>query len=119
MKGKSSSSADSSDNLDNNLQSGSPNEDRTSNKTVRPGQLDWVTPIKTSADLKRWAFQFRFGAEVYLSKTVYPNENERSVAWINALLRAATQGGFSELEDLIALFHSKKFSCENLLKTFL
>ena len=82
---------------------------------VRRGQVDWITPVKCAAELKRWAFKFRIGADIYLSKDVYPEKEKRATAWINALLRAATLGGFDEMEDLIALMHSKGHECELLL----
>jgi hypothetical protein len=101
----------------NTQQTGGPNGDSEYRKSgVRPGQLEWVPLIRNRGELKRWIFKFAFGAEIYLSPEVYPDQKKRKLAWMNALLRAATQGGFEEMEDLLALLHSNDKSCEELLE---
>jgi hypothetical protein len=82
--------------------------------SVKPGQLDWVTPVKHVGELKRWIQKFRFGADMYLTEEVYPDPKKRDIAYVNALLRAS--GTFTEMEGLVLLLHSNGRRCDDLLK---
>jgi hypothetical protein len=82
---------------------------------VRKGQIDWITPISKPAEFKSWAFRFKMGASVYLSKQVYDIETERVCAWQIALQRAATLGNFTEMNQLLELLHEDGVECEDLI----
>lgn len=84
-------------------------------RTVRKGQIDWVSPISNEKEFKTWEFEFRKGASIYLSKEVYPDQKERSDAWQMALLRAANLGHFAELKYLLQIYDADGLQCEDLL----
>ena len=93
---------------------GGPSEDNSGR--VRKGQLDWVIGIAKATDFKSWSFKFKVGATTYLSKAVYPVEEERRYAWLNALIRAASLGGFEEMNELLELYDDDGVRCEDILK---
>lgn len=92
-------------------QYGGPSEERP-----RKGQMDWVIGIKGISDFRSWLFKFKTGAALYLSKDVYSKKEERSLAWTNALLKAASMGNFEEMCQLIELYCSAGIECEAILK---
>lgn len=92
---------------------GGPSEDRG---CIRKGQIDWVPAIRTSGEYELWEFQFRSMAYTYLSEDVYPKTEERRYAWINALIRAASLGKFTEMIQLLELLDTSGVRCEDLLK---
>ena len=96
-------------------QSGSPHEGVEKHSKIRPGQIDWVTALERPADFKSWLFRFRIGSKMYLSEKVYPDEDERRFAWLNALLRAATLGKNEEMIRLLELYDNGGTTCEELL----
>lgn len=99
---------------DGTSHTGGPSEDSRKH-AIRPGQLDWVTPVENTTELKRWIEKFEFGADIYLSKEVYPDEKKRRTAWMTALLRGCTLGKFKEMEDLLMLLHGNEVKCEAIL----
>jgi hypothetical protein len=91
---------------------GGPSEERSS---VRKGQIDWVAKISKPTEYKSWVFKFKVGAATYLSKELYPNNQERRYAWLNALIRAASLGEFEEMNHLLELYDSDGVQCEDIL----
>ena len=87
---------------------------RTDNR-IRIAQFDWVCPIKSAADFKTWVARFRLGARFYLSKDVYPDEEDRRAAWQLALYQAAEAGNFAEMSQLVDLLDADEIHCEYLL----
>ena len=83
---------------------------------IRQGQIDWVSAVPKAASFKSWLFRFKTGAKMYLSKKVYPEEEERRYAWLNALLRAATLGENEEMISLLELYDSSGVTCEELIE---
>ena len=82
---------------------------------IRKGQLDWVCPIEKASEFKSWAFKFGMGAKVYLSALLYPNDEERHFAFMIALLKAASQGKFAEMEQYLELLNATGVRAEALL----
>lgn len=96
-----------------NITDGGPSEDRGK---IRKGQIDWIPPIAKATDFKLWLFKFKTPADIYLSKTVYPDAEERRGAYLNALLIAATKGEFEDMCRMLELLNSSNVTCEELLK---
>jgi hypothetical protein len=96
--------------------SGRTREDDESRRVFRKGQIDWIEAIAKPIDFELWEFDFIAGANMYLSKTVYPDPNERRDAWLFALIRAAQLGGFVEMRKLLQLNHKGGLRCEELLE---
>lgn len=96
------------ENMQHNSTSGAPH------RGLRPGQIDWVAPIKSKVEWRQWAFEFQNDAAQFLSTSVYPRPDERKLAWITCLIRAARQGGFDEMRSDIALLSSQGYACEAL-----
>ena len=113
MPNETSQSQSSSPPRNTTQQNGSPSEDRGK---VRKGQIDWVIGIAKATDFRKWSFKFTVGAKTYLSSDVYSDREERRYAWLMALIRAATLGGFEEMNNLIELYDSDGLRCEALLK---
>lgn len=90
------------------------NEDRRGGGPRR-GDLQWVVPFEKRANFRIWLFQFTSAAQFWLSKEVYPNEEDRAVVYLNALTRAATLGKNEELLVELELLHSDGLTCEALL----
>ena len=83
---------------------------------IRKGQIDWVPGITKAVEYRLWSFKFKAGANTYLSKEVYSKAEERRWAWINALIIAATKGGFDEMVHLLELHDSNGVRCEEVLQ---
>ena len=83
---------------------------------VRKGQIDWISPISQASEFKSWVFRFKMGATCYLSKAVYPEDEERRCAWQISLLRAATLGNFHEMLDMLELLDADGVTCEDVLE---
>ena len=95
-----------------NLTNGGPREDQS---RIRKGQIDWVTGLERSVEFRSWLFKFRVGAQTYLSKSVYPENEERRYAWLNALLRASVLGKNEEMASYLELLDHSGARCEDLL----
>lgn len=100
--------------MGDNSHIGGPSEDRSCR--IRKGQIDWVVGLERASDFKAWSFKFKMGAATYLSREVYPNEEERRYAYINALIRASSLGKFQELCDHVELLDASGVRCEGLLE---
>ena len=98
----------------NNTTIGGPSGDRENR--IRKGQIDWVVGLERASDYKSWSFKFKMGAEIYLSKEVYPKDEDRRFAWVNALIRASALGRYQELCDEVELLDSSGIRCEMLLE---
>lgn len=94
------------------LNIGGPSEDRAGR--IRKGQLDWVENIDKPSDFRSWRYRFGIGARIYLSKEVYPNEEDRQSAWLMALIKAGSK--FPEMCQLIELYDNAGSKCEEILK---
>jgi hypothetical protein len=66
--------------------------------------------------MKRFVQKFEMQEEMFLSEEVYPVKKKRDIAYLNALLRAATLGNFTEMEDFLYLMHKEGKCAEELLK---
>lgn len=81
----------------------------------KQGELQWVPPLERRGNFRLWLFQFRAGADLYLSQEVYPVPEVRRLGYLNALTRAATLGKNEELLIELELLHAEGSECEALL----
>lgn len=102
-------------NLSASSQNGGPSEDLPPTR-IRQGQIDWVPAFEKISQFRMWHFQFRIGASTYLSERVYPNEEERHLAWLTALLKASSLGKNEELARLLELYDRTGVKCDAMLK---
>jgi hypothetical protein len=75
--------------------------DNENSHTGGPSQrngINWVDPCKGRSDMKRFVQRFQMQAEMFLSEEVYTVKKKRDIAYLNALLHAATLGNFTEVE---------------------
>ena len=88
------------------------------NNRIRKGQVDWIEGLETSSDdiVRLWIFTFQAGADIYLSREVYPNPVERRKAWLYALVRAAVLGKNQLMKKYLQVLDHKNVSCETFLK---
>lgn len=82
---------------------------------VRKGQFDSVPSISKGSEYEDWLWKFDIWAQMYLTKDVYTTDKDRRIAWLNALIRAATLGGFEEMITLLQLYDIEGVRCEGLL----
>ena len=92
---------------------GGPSEER---RGPKQGELQWVPALERRGNFRLWLFQFRSGADLYLSKDVYPAPAVRRLGYLNALTRAATLGKNEELLLELELLHTEGHECEDLLE---
>lgn len=84
--------------------------------SVRKGQIDWVPAIKNVGELRLWLIKMSAGTRIFLSKEVYPDEEERRWAFKYACIHAASIGHFDEMVLYIELLDADEITCEKLLK---